>query len=103
MLSLANVRTLAAALDAGDFAGRKLAFAGFSDGAGSAAANLTLSQRRAEAVRAAVLAWARAVDPASVEIEAEGFGEALPMACDDTPWGRQVNRRVEVWVDQPLQ
>ncbi|MEZ5766500.1 MAG: phosphate ABC transporter substrate-binding/OmpA family protein [Paracoccaceae bacterium] len=101
--SLANVRTLAAALDAGDFAGRKLAFAGFSDGAGSAAANLTLSQRRAEAVRAAVLAWARAVDPASVEIEAEGFGEALPMACDDTPWGRQVNRRVEVWVDQPLQ
>jgi phosphate transport system substrate-binding protein len=26
------------------------------------------------------------------------FGEALPMACDDTSWGRQVNRRVEVWV-----
>jgi phosphate transport system substrate-binding protein len=28
----------------------------------------------------------------------DAFGEAMPMACDDTAWGRQVNRRVEVWV-----
>ena len=34
-----------------------------------------------------------------VTLSAEGFGEALPMACEDTDWGRAVNRRVEVWVE----
>lgn len=97
--SLANVGVLAAALEAGAFDGRRLSFAGFTDGAGSAAANLRLSRRRAETVRAAVLARIDGHDPAQVEIETDGFGEALPMACDDTAWGRQVNRRVEVWVD----
>jgi phosphate transport system substrate-binding protein len=33
-----------------------------------------------------------------VDIGVDAFGEALPMACDDTAWGRQANRRVEVWV-----
>lgn len=97
--SFANVGILAAALERGEFAGRHLSFAGFSDGAGSAAANLRLSRRRAETVRAAVLARIEGNDPENVTIETEGFGEALPMACDDSAWGRQVNRRVEVWVD----
>ncbi len=97
--SIANVGVLAAALETGAFDGRRLSFAGFSDGAGSAAANLRLSRRRAETVRAAVLARIEGRDPVGVEIQADGFGEALPMACDDTAWGRQVNRRVEVWVD----
>jgi len=38
--------------------------------------------------------------PAQVTVETEAFGEALPMGCDDTEWGRQMNRRVELWVDQ---
>ena len=33
-----------------------------------------------------------------VDMDATAFGEALPMACDDSEWGRQVNRRVEVWL-----
>jgi phosphate transport system substrate-binding protein len=33
-----------------------------------------------------------------VDISVAAFGEALPMACDDSAWGREVNRRVEVWV-----
>ena len=97
--SRASVATLAAALAEGDFDGRSLSFAGFSDGSGAASANLTLSQRRADTARAAVRAWTGALDIDTVRFDAEGFGEALPMACDDTPWGRQVNRRVEVWVD----
>jgi phosphate transport system substrate-binding protein len=28
----------------------------------------------------------------------EGFGEALPMACDETAAGRHLNRRVELWL-----
>ena len=33
-----------------------------------------------------------------VDLGVDAFGEAMPMACDDSDWGRQVNRRVEVWV-----
>ncbi|HHS94923.1 MAG TPA: cell envelope biogenesis protein OmpA, partial [Rhodobacterales bacterium] len=90
--SRANVAFLAAALEAGTFDGRKLAFVGFSDGEGSGDLNLRLSKRRAKAVRDAVLAETEVFDPARVEMETTGFGEALPMACDDTEWGRGVNR-----------
>ena len=30
-----------------------------------------------------------------VKTSIDAFGEALPMACDETPIGRQINRRVE--------
>jgi phosphate transport system substrate-binding protein len=36
--------------------------------------------------------------PAGVALAADGFGEALPIACDETPIGRELNRRVELWV-----
>ncbi len=74
-------------------------FVGFSDGEGPASANLVLSRRRAEAVRAAVLAAATTVDRNRLKLSVDAFGEAMPMACDDTDWGRQINRRVEVWVE----
>lgn len=97
--SRANAGLLAAALEAGWFDGRRLAFVGFSDGQGDAGVNQRLARRRAEAVRDAVLEETQAFDPAAVEISTDGFGEALPMACDDSAWGRRVNRRVEIWVD----
>lgn len=76
--------------------GGTLLLLGFSDGAGPAAANLALSRRRAEAVRDAL---DRRLGPGTpgLEIVAEGFGEALPIVCDDTRRGRRINRRVEVW------
>lgn len=95
--SRANVALLAEAIRRGDFAGGRLLLAGFSDGQGSGATNLDLSRRRAEAVRAALLEALREEEP-PVPIDADGFGEAMPMACDDDAWGRLVNRRVEVWL-----
>jgi phosphate transport system substrate-binding protein len=97
--SRANLALLAAALEAGEFDGRRLTFVGFSDGEGGADANRQLSQRRAEAVMSAVLAETEVFDRSRVVLATDGFGEALPMACDDSTWGRQVNRRVEIWVD----
>lgn len=97
--SFSNIGLLAAALESGRFDGRRLIFVGFSDGQGKAELNLRLAQRRASAVRDAVLGEAEAFDPARVKISTDAFGEALPMACDDTAWGRRVNRRVEVWVE----
>lgn len=97
--SLSNASLLAAALEAGDFDGRNIVFAGFSDGQGEAGQNLALAKRRAEAVMSAVLNEAEAFDRTAVTLTADAFGEALPMACDDTAWGRRVNRRVEIWID----
>ncbi|MEM1066431.1 MAG: phosphate ABC transporter substrate-binding/OmpA family protein [Pseudomonadota bacterium] len=96
--SRANVALLAGAMADGAFDGRTVLFAGFSDGQGDATSNRRLSLRRAEAVRDAVI---DAADPAVLDvvtIAAEGFGEAMPMACDEDAWGRFVNRRVEIWL-----
>lgn len=97
--SRSNVGLLAEALEAGDFDGRRLVFVGFSDGQGDATLNKRLAARRAQAVRDAVLEAAETYNPELVEIGMDAFGEALPMACDDSDWGRRINRRVEVWVD----
>ena len=96
--SLSAVSRLARAIERGAFDGRELVFVGFSDGQGSAGANLRLSRGRAEAVRLAVIAAAEEGDLNRVTLRVAGFGEALPMACDDSEAGRAVNRRVEVWL-----
>lgn len=96
--SRSNVLHLARTLETGAYDGRALVFVGFSDGVGPAPANLDIAQRRAAAVRDAVLKAAETLDRSQVDVRVEAFGEAMPMACDDSAWGRQVNRRVEVWV-----
>jgi phosphate transport system substrate-binding protein len=96
--STANVISLARALEAGTLGADELLFAGFTDGEGPAEANRRLSRKRAISVRNAVIAAATTIDPSRLRLRVEGFGEAMPMACDDTDWGRGVNRRVEVWV-----
>ncbi|SPJ23221.1 phosphate ABC transporter substrate-binding/OmpA family protein [Palleronia abyssalis] len=90
-----NVARLARAIARGLFDGRDILFAGFTDRAGPSSANRALSRDRAEAVRDAVEA---AVGPDVVPLAADGYGETLPIACDDTNWGKRVNRRVEVWI-----
>ncbi len=96
--SRSNVELLADQLEAGAFDDHRLVFVGFSDGQGSARANLALARRRAETVREAVLAAAPLADRRRVAATVDAFGEAMPLACDDSDWGRAVNRRVEVWV-----
>jgi len=54
--------------------------------------NLILSQKRAENVEQFMIA--KGVNPAL--ISAQGFGEADPVASNDTPEGREQNRRVEL-------
>ena len=97
--SRANIRPLARALEVGAYDARRLLFVGFSDGEGPADGNRRIAMKRAKTVRDAVIAAAETVDLTRVEIGIDAFGEALPMACDDSAWGRQVNRRVEVWVE----
>ncbi len=95
--SQGNLTDLAQMLEAGLFRGQALVFAGFSDGSGAAKTNFDLSQNRADAVLGAL----RALVPGLPEDQlpkVQAFGEALPMACDETGAGRRLNRRVEVWL-----
>ncbi len=96
--SRSNVQQLARALEQGTYDARKLLFVGFSDGEGAANANHDIALRRAEAVLRAVGTAAVTANLERVDLGVDAFGEAMPMACDDSDWGRQVNRRVEVWV-----
>jgi len=96
--SRSNIELLAQALERGEYYTNTLVIAGFSDGEGAAAGNLRLARRRAEAVRRAVLRAAPTADRDRLDLQVDAFGEAMPMACDDSDWGRRINRRVEVWV-----
>ncbi len=65
---------------------------GHTDNVGSDANNNTLSRKRAEAVRAALIE--RGV-PAE-RLVAEGFGSAKPVATNNNDDGRARNRRIEI-------
>ncbi len=71
---------------------RKLTVEGYTDSVGSDDLNLGLSQRRADAVRDALIA--RGVDGS--RITSRGFGKASPVASNDNAAGRQRNRRIEI-------
>lgn len=97
--SRSNVQLLAHLVEAGVYDGKHLIFAGFSDGQGAAAQNKRLSAKRAAAVRDSVItALGDAADPDLLHTSVRGFGESMPLACDDVAWGRSLNRRVEIWV-----
>ena len=74
--------------------GHVLEIAGYTDNTGDAALNLALSQKRAEAVREALIKYG--ADPDT--LVAKGYGEADPVANNDTPEGRLKNRRIEYHV-----
>ncbi len=64
---------------------------GYTDSVGSAAFNLNLSQRRAEAVRDYLVQKGIALK----RLRAIGYGEANPIASNKTKEGRAKNRRIE--------
>jgi outer membrane protein OmpA-like peptidoglycan-associated protein len=65
--------------------------AGHTDNVGSEAANLRLSEDRANAVRDYLIS--KNVD--DNRIMAKGYGKSMPVASNDTEKGRALNRRVE--------
>ncbi|TNE79320.1 MAG: hypothetical protein EP332_11475 [Bacteroidetes bacterium] len=69
----------------------KIYVAGHTDNVGKAASNLKLSQERAEAVKN----YLKDKGIGAERIKTEGFGQERPVADNETPEGRQKNRRVE--------
>jgi OmpA-OmpF porin, OOP family len=72
--------------------GRKVTIEGHTDNVGSDAANLGLSERRAQAVQLGLTQ--RGVERS--QISSLGKGENFPIASNDSDDGRQSNRRVEL-------
>ena len=71
----------------------KLTIEGHTDNVGNAAANQTLAEQRAAAVKA-FLVNSYGVDGS--RLQTAGFGDQKPVAPNTTPEGRQQNRRVEL-------
>lgn len=71
----------------------RISIEGHTDGTGDDAHNQDLSERRARSVRALLM---ERYAIAEERLEAKGLGETKPVATNDTPEGRQTNRRVEL-------
>jgi len=69
---------------------------GHTDSRGTASTNQVLSQRRADAVRYALIAAGVAAN----RISSVGLGEGQPVAGNDSEEGRARNRRVDVIIEE---
>ena len=70
----------------------KIEIAAYTDNVGNENNNLTLSQKRAQAVVDYLIE--KGIDP--TVLQAKGYGEANPIAPNDTKEGREKNRRIEI-------
>ena len=71
---------------------RKALIEGFTDNVGSESSNQALSDRRAAAVRTALVDHGIGRE----RLATNGYGEAYPVSSNDSQGGRQLNRRVEI-------
>lgn len=72
---------------------------GYTDATGDVQYNVGLAQRRASAVN---LHLAEKLGADFVRVAFIGFGEIQPVAENNTPEGRQMNRRAEVAIVRPV-
>jgi len=71
---------------------RRASIEGYTDSVGTSGSNVDLSQRRADAVMAALVREGVAAD----HLSTHAYGEENPTADNGTASGRQMNRRVEI-------
>lgn len=71
---------------------QKVLVEGYTDSTGSDSLNQKLSDRRANAVRTALIDMGISSD----RVTTRGYGEEFPVASNDTASSRQLNRRVEI-------
>ncbi|MEM9049581.1 MAG: phosphate ABC transporter substrate-binding/OmpA family protein [Pseudomonadota bacterium] len=97
----ADLARLAEYLSSGEFDGKEIMLIGFTDSVGRGDLNRALSQRRATLVRDTLISALEGSN-VSVDLTVLGFGEMSPLGCNETFEGRSINRRVEVWVRDPV-
>lgn len=87
--SMGTLNQIKTVLD--DDSSLKFEIDGYTDNGGDPAHSLILSQQRADIVRAQLAAMG--IDP--TRLIARGLGDTKPMAPNDTPTGKAINRRIE--------
>jgi phosphate transport system substrate-binding protein len=93
----ADIDRLADLMRTAELRGKQVLLLGFADAVGPYQANSALSVRRATQVRDTLLAVAKGSIGAQL-VAHKGYSELAPVACNDLLEGRNLNRRVEVWV-----
>lgn len=96
-----DLELLADLIKSDRYDGSDFYFMGFSDSIGRADLNQFLALQRAEIVRQALVSRYPELT-SRIKARAVGYGEISPLACNETRPGREVNRRVEVWVETPM-
>ncbi len=87
-----QLKNIAAILKA--YPALELKLGGYTDNTGDSAANVTLSQQRAESAKAALVK----IGADANRIAAEGYGPQFPVASNETAEGKAQNRRIDVRV-----
>ena len=77
----------------GTFNNPMVTIEGHTDSTGSSKMNEELSQKRADAVRQYLIANKTLTGD---HIQSQGFGSSRPLATNETPEGRAINRRIDV-------
>lgn len=96
LTSTAKTKLNDVALSLNQCRSRSVVISGHTDNVGSARYNQQLSKRRVSSVM-------EYLQSKGVEVErlkGEAYGEAQPIAANDTPAGREFNRRVEMSISQ---
>lgn len=91
----ANLDKLVAFLN--QYAERSVVIEGHTDSVGDEGYNQSLSQRRADSVRSFLIQQGIG----SYRLSASGLGENRPVADNESATGRQLNRRVEIIIENP--
>ncbi|WP_457649403.1 phosphate ABC transporter substrate-binding/OmpA family protein [Profundibacter sp.] len=95
--ALRDVRRISELVRNGSIDGNDILLVGFSDAVGVFNNNIGLSKARAERAKADILNSTIGILDAA-NVKTFGFGPVAPVGCNETLEGRQLNRRVEVWI-----
>jgi phosphate transport system substrate-binding protein len=96
--SQSEAERFARLLAGGAYAGKDVLLVGFTDSVGEFAVNRNLAVRRAQSVLDTLKTSVADDALDSAPILVQSYGELTPVGCNDTAQGRELNRRVEVWV-----
>ncbi|HSF93886.1 MAG TPA: phosphate ABC transporter substrate-binding/OmpA family protein, partial [Thermohalobaculum sp.] len=85
-------------LTEGAFAGSEILLVGFTDSVGDFDVNRQVAEARAGSVLDTLRTLVPADTLAGLSIQVKSYGELTPVGCNEISAGRELNRRVEVWV-----